>query len=205
MLNEIRMVKSQQELEIFREACAITNEIMMHVIKTIRAGMTENQVNAIILKEMIDCGAETYFFMPIVASGHRASMYHGRPTDKRLEVGDFVVNDTGIIYKEYFSDMTRSVAIGKASDKQKKIYDTVLKAQFRATELIMPDMTGTQADKAARDVIEEAGYGEYIKHALGHGFDDGLELAEGSRGNTVLKENMTFTIERAYLLRILVS
>lgn len=195
MLNEIRMIKSEEELELFKEACRITDEIMMDVIKSIKAGMTEKEVNALILKEMIDKDAETYFFMPIVASGARSSMPHGRPTDKKIEPGDFVVIDMGIIYKGYYSDMTRTVVIGKASERQKEIYDTVLRAQLRATELIMPGMTGTEADKIARDIIEEAGYGEYFKHALGHGFEDGLVLAEGPRGNTVLKENMVFTIE----------
>lgn len=195
ILNEIRMIKSEEELELFKEACRITDEIMMDVIKSIKEGMTEKEVNALILKEMIDKDAETYFFMPIVASGTRSSMPHGRPTDKKIESGDFVVIDMGIIYKGYYSDMTRTVVIGKATEKQKEIYNTVLKAQLKATKLIKPGMTGTEADKIARDVIEEAGYGECFQHALGHGFEDGLVLAESSRGNIVLKENMVFTIE----------
>ncbi|MCQ1528844.1 M24 family metallopeptidase [Lutispora saccharofermentans] len=195
MLNKIRMIKSEDELELFKEACKITDEIMMHVIETIKAGMTEKEINALILSKIIEFGGETYFFMPIVASGERSSMPHGKPTDKRLENGDFVIIDMGIIYKGYFSDMTRTVVIGKAADKQRQIYDTVLRAQLEAVKLISAGMTGTQADRIARDVIEKAGYGQYFGHALGHGFNDGLVLSSDSRGNAVLEENMVFTIE----------
>lgn len=139
ILNEIRMIKSEEEQELFKEGCRITDEIMMNVINSIKAGMTEKELNAMILKEMIDRGAETYYFMPIVASGARSAMPHGRPTDKVIEQGDFVIIDMGIIYKGYFSDMTRTIVIGKATEKQKERYNTVLKAQLKATELIMPE------------------------------------------------------------------
>lgn len=195
MINEIRMIKSEDELELFREACSITDETMMSVINTIKAGMTEKQINAHILSKFIELGADTYFFMPIVASGVRSSMPHGQPTDKKIENGDFVIIDMGILYKGYFSDMTRTVVIGKATDKHKEIYNAVLKAQLTATELIRPGMPGNEADKTARDVIEKEGYGKYFGHALGHGFHDGLVLSNDSRGDTILKENMVFTIE----------
>lgn len=195
MINEIRMIKSEHELELFREACSITDETMMSVIKTIKAGMTEKQINAHILSKFIELGADTYFFMPIVASGVRSSMPHGQPTDKKIENGDFVIIDMGILYKGYFSDMTRTVVIGKATYKHKEIYNAVLKAQLTATELIRPGMSGNEADKTARDVIEKEGYGKYFGHALGHGFQDGLVLSNDSRGDAILKENMVFTIE----------
>ena len=195
IFNKLRQVKFEDELELFREACRITDEIMMFAISSIKAEMTEKQLSDQILSRIIESGADTYYFMPMIVSGVRSSMPHGAPTDKKLDKGDFVIIDMGVIFKGYFSDMSRTVVVGKASDKQKQIYNTVLKAQLAATKLIKPGMSGLEADRTARDVIEKEGYGKYFSHALGHGFQDGLILSDDFRGNSILNENMVFTIE----------
>ena len=176
ILNKLRRIKSDDELKLIAKACKITDEIMIFAISSINEGMTERQLSDLILLKTIESGAETYYFMPIVVSGLRSSMPHGAPTDKKFEKGDFVTIDMGVIFEGYFSDMTRTVVIGKASDKQKQIYSVVLKAQLAATDLIRPGMLGLEADKIARDILEEEGFGQFFNHALGHGFQDGLIL-----------------------------
>ena len=103
-------------------------------------------------------------------------MPHGVPTDKKIEIGDFVTMDYGALYDGYHSDMTRTVAVGKVSDEQKKVYNTVLEAQKAGLDFIRPGVSGKDADRVSRDIIENAGYGEYFGHSLGHGV--GVEIHE---------------------------
>jgi Xaa-Pro aminopeptidase len=121
-------------------------------------------------------GATGLSFDSIVASGKRSSLPHGVASDKIIEDGDFLTLDFGCVYNGYCSDMTRTIVVGKASERQKEIYNIVLNAQMRALENIKPGMTGFELDKIARDVIIDAGYGEYFGHGLGHGV--GLEVHE---------------------------
>ena len=124
-------------------------------------------------------------------------MPHAIPGEKKLEEGDFVTFDFGCKYKGYCSDMTRTVVLGKASEKQKEIYDTVLKAQLAALEALKAGVTGKSVDKVARDIIAQAGYGECFGHGLGHSV--GLFIHENPRlspsDETVLQAGMVETVE----------
>ena len=142
-------------------------------------------------------GASGISFDPIVASGRNSSMPHAIPSNKKLEVGDFVTLDFGCKYNGYCSDMTRTVVIGKASDRQKHIYDTVLQAQRAVLEQVKPGMTGVEIDAIARNVIYEAGYEGCFGHGLGHG--TGLNVHESPRASLrydkQVTTGMTLTVE----------
>lgn len=142
-------------------------------------------------------GASAISFDIIVASGLRSALPHGRASDKVIENGDFVTMDFGCVFNGYCSDMTRTVVMGKASDKHKKVYETVLRAQEAALEAIKPGISGKEADKVARDIITGEGFGEYFGHGLGHGV--GLEVHEAPRlapiGEKILEKNMVVTDE----------
>lgn len=124
-------------------------------------------------------------------------MPHAIPTDKKLEVGDFVTMDFGCCVDGYCSDMTRTVVIGKASDRQKEIYNTVLEAQEAALLAVRAGITGAEVDKIARDIIAAKGYGECFGHGLGHSV--GLLIHEEPRlspkGTEILEENVSMTVE----------
>ncbi|MTI65423.1 MAG: aminopeptidase P family protein [Firmicutes bacterium] len=176
LLTKIRMIKEEEEVKLIKEAALITDKAFEHIISYIKPGMKENKISIELEHFMKKLGAEGPSFNFIVASGKRSSMPHGVASDKVIEDGDFVTIDMGCKYKGYCSDMTRTFVMGKASDKQKKIYNTVLKAQIKALENVKPGITGFDLDKIARDVIKKEGYGEYFGHGLGHGV--GLEIHE---------------------------
>ena len=121
-------------------------------------------------------GAEDLSFETIVLSGANTSMPHGVPSDKPVQDGEFVLMDFGAVYNGYHSDMTRTVCVGEPSEEMRKVYNIVLEAQNAAINAAHGGMTGTDLDNIARSVIEDAGYGEYFGHSLGHGV--GLEIHE---------------------------
>lgn len=195
LINDVKRIKTEAEIESFKKACEITDRIFEKLLEIIRPGIAETDIQETIFTWMKKYGAEAWSFQPIIASGKRSSMPHCVPASKKLAEGDFLTIDMGFRYDGCASDFTRTVVIGKATDRQRHIYDTVLKAQQRALECIKPGMTGFEADKLARDLITEAGYGEYFGHALGHGLGDGLAISNDLSDSTVLRENMIFTIE----------
>lgn len=196
-LSNLRMIKNEEEIENLRMAEEIGDKAFTRILTIIKAGMTEIEVAAELEYGMKMNGAQGFSFDTIVASGINSSMPHATPSHKKLEEGDFVTMDFGCIYNGYCSDMTRTVVIGKASDKQKEIYEVVLNAQLAGLEAISAGKTGEEVDKVARDIIAGAGYGAYFGHGLGHSV--GLEIHEEPRvspsGKTVLEENMIETIE----------
>ena len=136
-------------------------------------------------------------FESIIASGVNGARPHARPTDKPIRQGELLTMDFGCIYQGYCSDMTRTVAIGEVSDQLKEIYDITLKAHLESLAALKPGLTGAAVDTIARDIITEAGYGQYFGHGLGHSV--GLEVHEspylGQRETRTLKANMLETIE----------
>ena len=125
---------------------------------------------------MLKNGADALSFDTIAVSGKNSSMPHGVPTDKKIEKGDFITMDYGAVCDFYHSDMTRTVAVGEVSSKQIEVYETVLKAQEEAFRVMKAGVPCKDVDKAARDTIVNAGYGEYFGHGLGHGV--GVEIHE---------------------------
>ena len=167
-VKQLRQIKEDWEIHRIRQAEAIGDRAFKRLLGEVKAGMTEKQVAARLEFFMKEEGAEGLSFDTIAASGPHSAMPHAVPTDRKLTKGDLLTMDFGCLYQGYCSDMTRTIAIGKVSEEQRKIYDVVKKAQETALAGIRPGMTGAQIDKLARNVIKKAGYGEYFGHALGH-------------------------------------
>ena len=196
IVNKIKQIKTPEELEGYRKSCEVTCAIQKEFFDNLKEGMTEIEMNAFIHAAAKRHGAEGHMFEPITLIGSNASLCHGFPTERKLQKGDFVLLDMGVIYNGYMSDVTRTAVFGEASDKQKEIYEIVRYAQKESIKRIKVGMTAYEAHMISQNIIAEAGYGECFKHAVGHGFKDGL-LVGGSEAdkNTILEENMVFTVE----------
>ncbi|MEM1540789.1 MAG: Xaa-Pro peptidase family protein [Candidatus Bathyarchaeia archaeon] len=173
---ELRKVKTPEELELIRRAGELTCEGMKTAYEVIRPGIREYEAAAEIEYAMRKKGSWGTAFETIVASGMRSTYPHGGCTDKIIREGELVVIDIGASYRYYRSDMTRTLVAGKQSEKQKRLYEIVKTAQQKAVQAIKAKAKAKDIDTAARKVIEEAGYGEYFVHSLGHGI--GLEVHE---------------------------
>ena len=196
-INKLRMIKTEDEIENIRTAAAIADKGFEFILPLIKPGKTELELALELEFFMRKNGAAKNSFDFIVASGVRSSLPHGKASNKVIEEGDFITFDFGCIYNGYCSDMTRTVVIGKANDKQKEIYNIVLESQQTALESVKPGLMGKEVDKIARDIITNKGYGEYFGHNLGHGL--GLEVHEmptlGPLGDIVLEPGMIVTVE----------
>ncbi|MGN1140567.1 MAG: M24 family metallopeptidase [Oliverpabstia sp.] len=196
-VDALRRIKTEEELSYLQKAEEIGDKAFEKILTLLKPGMTELEVAAELEYLMKKEGAENTSFDTIIASGLNSSMPHAIPGEKKLEEGDFVTMDFGCKYKGYCSDMTRTVVLGKASEKQKEIYNTVLKAQLAALAALKAGVTGKSVDKVARDIITQAGYGECFGHGLGHGV--GLFIHENPRlspsDETVLQAGMVETVE----------
>ena len=175
-INQFRYVKEDYELARMREAQNITDRAFTEVCTRIREGMTEKELAAELIYCLYKNGADDLSFKPIVVSGPNSSMPHGVPGERKLQPGDFITMDFGVIFRDYCSDMTRTVALGYATDEMKKVYYTVLEAQKAGIAATKAGVTGKDIDGAARKVIADAGYGEYFGHSYGHSL--GLEIHE---------------------------
>jgi Xaa-Pro aminopeptidase len=172
----LRRVKDEKELELMRKAGELTSEGMKVAYQMIGLGIKEYEVAGEIEYAMRKRGGWGTAFETIVASGVRSAFPHGGCIDKEIRKGDLVVVDIGATYEYYRSDMTRTITAGKASEKQKKIYEILKLAQEKAFQAIKPKAKASDVDATARKSIADAGYGEYFVHRLGHGV--GLEIHE---------------------------
>lgn len=175
-ISEPRRIKEPAEIEIIRQAEQLGDAAFSHVLNILRAGITEKAVAFELETFMRKNGASGLSFETIVASGIRSAMPHGTASDKIIENGDFVTMDFGCILDGYCSDMTRTVIIKHADSRQREIYSVVLSAQKAALEFIKDGILLKDADAAARKVIENAGYGKFFTHSLGHSV--GIEIHE---------------------------
>lgn len=176
VVEALRAVKEPQELERIQEACRLADAAFERILQVLRPGMTEREVALELEFFMRREGAEATSFDSIVAAGPRGALPHARPTDAVLQEGQFVVLDFGCVLDGYCSDMTRTVVIGKADSRMREIYDLVLRAQEAGIAAVRAGADQVAVDRAARAVIEAAGYGEQFGHGLGHGV--GLEVHE---------------------------
>lgn len=167
-LNRRRSVKTPEELEYLRKAEEIGDRAFERVLEYLKPGITELEVAAYLEYTMKMNKASGLGFETIVASGPNSSMPHAVPGNRKLQNGDFVTMDFGCNYEGYCSDMTRTVVIGKANDRQKEIYKVVLDAQLAAIDAIKAGVIGCDIHNVAADIIAKAGYGEYFGHGLGH-------------------------------------
>ena len=175
----LRSVKRKDEVESISSAQRIAEKAFLDILNFIKVGVTEKEIAALLEYKMKSYGAEGLAFDTIAVSGKNSSLPHGVPTDKRVEAGDFITMDFGATVNGYCSDMTRTVAVGFATDKMRKVYETVLAAQEKVIKTVKAGIICSDADAAARDIIKNAGYGEYFNHSTGHGV--GLEIHEMPR------------------------
>lgn len=188
-ISELRMIKDGEELSCIKKAQEIAEKAFDGILGFIRPGVTEREIALELNRLMFDYGAEELSFDTIALSGANTSMPHGVPSDKRVEAGEFVLMDYGAVWGGYHSDMTRTVCVGEPTDEMKKVYDIVLKAQEAALEAARAGITGMELDKIARDIIEQAGYGECFGHSLGHGV--GMEIHESPNASPNYKLPLT--------------
>ena len=178
-LGELRMVKDAEEIACIKKAAEIGDEAFSDILGFLRPGVSEREVAVRLESTMRRLGSERPAFTTIVASGKRGSLPHGVATEKLIVSGEFVTMDFGAVYRGYHSDMTRTVCVGRASDAQRVLYRTVLDAQELGVLLVMPGASGKAVDAAVRGRLEDAGYGKYFGHGLGHSL--GLEIHEEPR------------------------
>ena len=196
-IHAFRSVKESWELERMRKAQAITDKAFSEVIGRIKAGMTEKQLQAELIYCLYKNGAEAMAFDPIVVSGPNTSLPHGVATDRVIREGDFITMDFGAVLEGYCSDMTRTVAVGFATEEMEKVYNIVLQAQLAGIAATKAGATGAQIDGAARQLIADAGYGENFGHGYGHCI--GMECHEmpscSPRGAALMAVNMVSSAE----------
>lgn len=196
-INKIRMIKDDFEISLIKKAASIADNAFSYILDKIAAGKTEREISLDLEYFMLRQGAEGLSFDTIAASGVRSAMPHGVATDKVIEYGDFLTLDFGCKYRGYCSDMTRTVVVGKASEKQKEIYDIVSAAQKEALLTIRSGELASAVDSSAREIIENAGYGKNFGHGLGHSL--GLKVHEfpscSPKSSDILTENMMMTVE----------
>jgi Xaa-Pro aminopeptidase len=197
LIARMRIIKTANEVENIRTAQRITEEALSETLKLINDRITEKDLALELEYRMRKKGADGISFDLITISGKKTSMPHGVPGDRKIQKGDFITMDFGVIYQGYCSDMTRTVALGHATEEMKKVYDTVLQAQLAGIAATKAGVTGKQIDAAARQVITDAGYGDYFGHGYGHSL--GMEVHESPncnpKGETPMAENMVTSAE----------
>lgn len=196
-INSLREVKDDEEISCIKKAQEIAEKAFDDILGFIKPGVTEREIALELNRLMFLYGAEDLSFETIVLAGANTSMPHGVPSDKKVCDGEFVLMDFGAVYNGYHSDMTRTVCVGEPTDEMKKVYDIVLEAQLACIEKAHAGMTGSELDRIARAIIEDAGYGECFGHSLGHGV--GLEIHEKQNAapsnNEILSAGAVITIE----------
>lgn len=197
IVEELRLIKTPEELEKIRRAVKLTDEAFAHFCTQVKPGMTEKEGAWIIEKYMREHGADKVAFDLIVAGGPNGAHPHAVPGERPFQLGEPIVVDIGARIDHYHSDLTRTIVLGKPDGKFDQVYKTVLKAQQAAEKKIHEGVKGKRADAFARNVIDKAGFGAHFGHGLGHGV--GLAVHEGPRASKLSKDvyraGMTLTIE----------
>jgi Xaa-Pro aminopeptidase len=179
LLEDLRLVKDADEIAATKRACALVDAMFDSILDLLKPGTVERDIALELEYRMRKSGAEKIGFDSIIAAGENGAKPHAEPSERALRRGDLVTMDFGARVDGYNADITRTVAIGAASDKQREVYEVTLRAQKAAAAALKPGVSYVGADKVARDIIAEAGYGEYFGHGLGHSL--GLEVHDGAR------------------------
>src|SRR5215208_4247005 len=198
VLSSLRLKKDKAEVAAMRRAVKIAQEALEATIPLIKIGMTEKELSAELVVQLLKQGSEPEMpFAPIVSGGPNAANPHASPSDRKLQAGDLLVVDWGAAYNGYISDLTRTFAVGEVEDEYKKIHKIVQDANAAGRAAANPGVPCADVDKAAREVITKAGYGMYFTHRTGHGI--GMEGHEEPymRGDNMqlLEPGMAFTVE----------
>ncbi len=197
LVEELRAQKDRREIAAIRRSLSITEEVFQEITKALRPGKTEKEI-AWQLKQWIhEKGGEDLAFEPIVAAGPNAALPHAEPTEREIKRGEPILFDFGSKWKGYCSDLSRTVFLGRPTDRFKEVYSLVRQAQLEAEKGLKAGLTTIAADALARSVIEKGGYGKYFKHSLGHGV--GLATHElpslSPARSDLLKSGMVVTVE----------
>ncbi len=176
---QARSVKAEDEVRSIKKAQQLADSVFDHLLEIIKPGLTEREISAEIVYQLLARGAEKTSFDPIVASGPNGALPHAHPSGRKLANGDLVVIDYGCVLEGYCSDMTRTICLGKANSDQAKAHQCVLDAMRSAIDHIREGRKAKDVDKVARDHISNRGYGRYFVHSTGHGV--GLEIHEDPR------------------------
>ncbi|HEY8201399.1 MAG TPA: Xaa-Pro peptidase family protein [Actinomycetota bacterium] len=197
LVERLRVVKEPAELDRIREAARMADEGLAHVLERVTEGVSERELALELEFFMRRQGADDVSFDPIVAAAERSALPHAHPSDRQVEKGRYLLFDLGCIHEGYCSDMTRTVMVGDPDERHREIYDLVARAQQAGLDAVRPGRPAAEVDRAARQVIEEAGLGDAFGHGLGHGV--GLEIHEAptlrSTSREVLEVGQVITIE----------
>jgi len=197
LVESLRAVKDKYEINLLRHSAKICDDTFKHILGYLKPGVCEKDIALEMEFFMRRLGADTISFPTIVASGVRSALPHGTASEKKLNSGDLVTIDFGAVYKGYYSDMTRTIVLGRASKKQKEIYRIVLEAQEKGIAALRAGVPAAVIDKDARGLIEKYGYGECFGHSLGHGV--GLTVHEephiNYKNQKKLQPGMVVTVE----------
>jgi Xaa-Pro aminopeptidase len=198
VMSNIRKVKDDQEIDLIRKSVAIAEEAFEAIRDEIKAGESENHIAGLLVMELRSRGASGSSFPPIVAAGANSSLPHYRPGDTLVQQDQPLLLDWGALYKGYCSDLTRTLLVGRVSQKIKQIYKVVHEAQLAVIDFMRPGVTTMQADRVARDIIEKAGFGDQFGHGLGHGIGRDIHELPTLRktgGEEELRPGMVVTVE----------
>lgn len=196
-INTKRMEKSNEEISALKQALVIIEKVLTEGINKVKVGMTEVELVAELEYLMRKCGADAPSFSTIVLSGENAALPHGTPGEHKIQDGDLLLIDFGVIKNGYCSDITRTFAVNHVTDRQKELYNIVLQSNEAGINAVKAGVPLKTFDLAARNIMEEHGYGQYFNNRIGHGL--GIEVHEEpsvhGKNNTLATEGIVFTIE----------
>ncbi|MFH5836589.1 M24 family metallopeptidase [Proteiniclasticum sp. C24MP] len=197
LLDLIRSQKDEEEIRFMKEASKLNDDAMTMLIDAIHEDMTEKEMEERLREIYETLGADGFSFTPIIAYGKNGANPHHENSHRLLKEGDSIILDIGCRKDNYASDMTRTVFYVELDEKAGEVYETVLEANRKAIEMVKPGVRFSDIDKAAREVIEQKGYGEFFTHRTGHSI--GIEVHEygdvSSVNDDVLKPGMIFSVE----------
>lgn len=196
-INKLRVIKTEDELVNMRKAAELADFAIEVGCKEIAEGKTELEILNAIENAVKEKGGFQMSFDTMVLSGPKTASPHGNPGDRKIQKGDFILFDLGVVYNGYCSDITRTVAFGEPTEEKREVYETVRRAEEAAVNAVKPGVSAMELDKIARDVITDAGYGEYFTHRLGHGLGISVHEFPSITGVNEMKleTGMVFTIE----------
>lgn len=198
VFSQLRIQKDADEIAAMREAAKIAQAALSATLPMVKPGVTERELAAELSINLLRSGSDSEFpFPPIVASGPNSANPHAIPSDRKLQTGDLILFDWGAAYQGYFSDITRTFAVGEISPELREIYHLVKEANTAGRSAGKPGLRAGDVDHAARGIIQHADYGPFFTHRTGHGL--GLESHEGpymfAENDLVLQEGMVYTVE----------
>ena len=196
-LDEARIIKDEEELELMRVSSRKNVEDCSRIAAALKEGVTEKAIQSLYNEIALELGASGPSFTPLICFGPNGAEPHHDSDQTALKPGDTVIMDVGLLWKHYCSDMTRTVHFGQPSDEQKRVHDIVTRANRAGIAACRPGVKMKDIDRAARKVIEDAGYGQYFTHRTGHGI--GLDEHEfpdvSSVSEVIARPGMIFSVE----------